>query len=55
MQVGYDTPLDVLETLHARLKAYVAANNREWSNVLINIDKMEYQNCLTLVIAMERE
>ena len=55
IQVGYDTPLEVLEELQARLKAYVAPNNREWSSVLINIDKMEYQNALTLIIAMERK
>ncbi|KAH8103207.1 hypothetical protein DFH11DRAFT_1692697 [Phellopilus nigrolimitatus] len=35
------------------LKTYVSQNNREWSNVLVNIDKMEYQNAITLVIAME--
>lgn len=29
------------------------ANNREWSNVSVNIDKMEYQNAITLIIAME--
>lgn len=55
IQVAYDTPLEVIEMLHSRLKAYVSQNNREWSNVLVNIDKMEYQNALTLIIAMERK
>lgn len=47
--------MDLIETLQTKLKVYVAQNNREWSNVNINIEKMEYQNALTLVIAMERE
>ncbi|KAL5492554.1 hypothetical protein ACEPAI_4001 [Sanghuangporus weigelae] len=53
LQVGYDTPLELIEALQSRLKAYVSQNNREWSNVNVNIDKMEYQNAMTLVIAME--
>ena len=52
-QVAYDTPLEVIEQLRIRLQAYVNANNREWSNVSVNIDKMEYQNAITLIIAME--
>ena len=39
--------------MRIRLQAYVNANNREWSNVSVNIDKMEYQNAITLIIAME--
>ncbi|KAH8110837.1 Mechanosensitive ion channel-domain-containing protein [Phellopilus nigrolimitatus] len=53
IMVSYDTPLEAIETLQSRLKTYVSQNNREWSNVLVNIDKMEYQNAITLVIAME--
>ncbi|KAG9097041.1 hypothetical protein FRC07_010843, partial [Ceratobasidium sp. 392] len=41
LQVGYDTPLEVLEQLRQRLKKYVAANSREWGGGCeINIDKM---------------
>ncbi|QRV74331.1 transporter, small conductance mechanosensitive ion channel (MscS) family protein [Ceratobasidium sp. AG-Ba] len=47
LQVGYDTPLEVLEKLRQRLKQYVAANSREWGGGCeINIDKMEYQNAI---------
>lgn len=53
--VAYDTPLEVIETLQSRLRSYVQQNNREWSNVAVNIDTMEYQNALTLIIAMERK
>ncbi|KAI0367005.1 hypothetical protein BV20DRAFT_971103 [Pilatotrama ljubarskyi] len=53
LMVSYDTPLDVIEQLRLRLQAYVAANSREWSGVLVNIDKMEYQNAIHLIIAME--
>ncbi|KAL7280810.1 hypothetical protein ACG7TL_005754 [Trametes sanguinea] len=53
LMVAYDTPLETIEQLRLRLQAYVNANNREWSGVLLNIDKMEYQNAIHLVIAME--
>jgi len=53
LQVAYDTPLEAVETLKSRLQAYVTQNNRDWSNVAVNIDKMDYQNAVTLVIAME--
>ena len=53
LMVSYDTPLEVIEQLRIRLQAYVALNNREWSAVGVNIDKMEYQNAITLVVAME--
>ncbi|KAJ7050498.1 Mechanosensitive ion channel-domain-containing protein [Mycena amicta] len=51
--VAYTTPLEVLEELRSSISAYVAANNREWSNSALNIDKMEYQNAIHLVVAME--
>ncbi|KAG9091833.1 hypothetical protein FS749_016196 [Ceratobasidium sp. UAMH 11750] len=54
LQVGYDTPLEVLEKLRQRLKKYVAANSREWGGGCeINIDKMEFQNAIHLIVAME--
>ncbi len=51
--IAYDTSLEVVETLRIKLQAYVAANSREWSNVAVNIDKMEYQNAIHLTVAME--
>lgn len=53
LMVAYDTPLDSIEQLRQRLSQYVAANSREWSNVMLNIDKMEYQNAIHLIVAME--
>ena len=55
MTIAYDTPLEAIEMLRTKLQAYVQQNNREWSNVGVNIDKMEYQNAITLIVAMERE
>lgn len=52
--ISYDTPLEAIEQIRLRLQAYVAQNNREWSNVGVNIDKMDFQNAITLIIAMER-
>lgn len=53
LMVSYDTPLEVIEQLRIRLQGYIALNSREWSGVAVNIDKMEYQNAITLVVAME--
>lgn len=51
--VAYDTSLDVIEQLRMRLQAYVNTNSREWSGVGVNIDKMEHQNAISLIVAME--
>lgn len=53
--VSYSTPLEVIEELKARINAYVTENNREWSNFALNIEKMEYQNAIHLLVAMERK
>jgi hypothetical protein len=33
----------------------MSENNREWNNSAVWIDKMEFQNAIHLVIAVERE
>ncbi|KAI0065583.1 hypothetical protein BV25DRAFT_1708104 [Artomyces pyxidatus] len=53
LTVAYDTPLEVIEQLKSKLTAYVAEKSRDWSGMAINIDKMEFQNAITLIIAME--
>ncbi|RDB20890.1 hypothetical protein Hypma_011984 [Hypsizygus marmoreus] len=53
LTISYDTPLEIVDQLKSRINAYVQANNREWSGCNLNIDKMEYQNALHLVVAME--
>ena len=55
MMVAYDTPLELLETLRRKLDEYIndEKNRREWSNVNVNIDKMEFQNVIHLKIGME--
>ena len=55
LMVSYDTPLESIEQLKSRLQAYAADNSREWSNISLNIDKMDYQNAIYLTIAMERK
>ena len=55
LTISYNTPLGVIEQLKTRLQAYVNDNNREWSGVAVNIDKMEHQNAIMLIVAMERE
>ncbi|CAL1714828.1 unnamed protein product [Somion occarium] len=53
LMISYDTPLEVIEQLRIRLQGYVAKNNREWSNVNVHIDKMEYQNAIHIIVGME--
>ncbi|KAF8995427.1 Mechanosensitive ion channel-domain-containing protein [Cyathus striatus] len=53
LSVSYDTPVEVIEQLKAKISAYVQANSREWSGFALNIDKMEYQNAIHLICAME--
>lgn len=53
--VSYNTPLDVLEELKNRLRSYITENSREWAGFDFNIDKMEFQNAIWLIIAIQRE
>ncbi|GLB35076.1 putative mechanosensitive ion channel [Lyophyllum shimeji] len=53
LTIAYNTPLEVIEQLKSRINAYVNANSREWSGCGLNIESMEYQNAITLVVAME--
>ncbi|KAF8513408.1 Mechanosensitive ion channel-domain-containing protein [Hysterangium stoloniferum] len=55
LNIGYDTPLEVVEQLKVRLKGYVAANCREWSDISIIIDKIEYQNAIFININMQHK
>ena len=53
--VSFDTPLEVLERLRKKLEDYISTeqNRREWANVSLHIEKMEYQNAIHLVVGME--
>jgi len=53
--VSYDTPMEVIEQLKTKIVHYVNSNNREWSDCALNIDKMEFQNSITLIVAIERK
>ncbi|KAK0470035.1 Mechanosensitive ion channel-domain-containing protein [Desarmillaria tabescens] len=53
IQLAYNTPLPVIEEIRTCIKAFVTENNREWSGMDLNIDKMEYQNAIHLIVAME--
>ncbi|KAL0953430.1 hypothetical protein HGRIS_004666 [Hohenbuehelia grisea] len=55
LMVSYNTPLEVIEQLRSKIATYVQTNNREWSAFALNIDKMEYQNAIHLVVAMEHK
>ncbi|KAG7444519.1 uncharacterized protein BT62DRAFT_934160 [Guyanagaster necrorhizus] len=53
LMVSYNTPLETIEVLKAKLKTYVNNNSREWSGFDLNIDKMVNQNAIHLIVAME--
>ena len=53
--IGYDTPLSLVEQLRSRISQYIGENSREWNNSAVWIDKMEFQNAIHLIIAIERE
>ncbi|PBK65947.1 hypothetical protein ARMSODRAFT_960864 [Armillaria solidipes] len=53
LMVSYNTPLETIEALKAKLKAYVNTNSRDWSGFDLNIDKMVNQNAIHLIVAME--
>ncbi|TFK44543.1 Mechanosensitive ion channel-domain-containing protein [Crucibulum laeve] len=53
LTISYDTPVEVIEQLRIKIQAYVNANNREWSGFALHIDKMEFQNAIHLICAME--
>ena len=54
LMISYDTPIEVIEQLRMKIGSYITANNREWSSFGLNIDKMEYQNAIHLIVAIER-
>ncbi|PFH45314.1 hypothetical protein AMATHDRAFT_71842 [Amanita thiersii Skay4041] len=51
--VSYSTPMEVMEEVKSKISHYIACNNRDWSGFSLYIDKMEYQNALHLIVAME--
>ncbi|KAF9528554.1 Mechanosensitive ion channel-domain-containing protein [Crepidotus variabilis] len=51
--VSYNTPMEVIERLKAKIGTYMITNNREWSNFSLWIDKMEFQNAIHLIVAVE--
>jgi len=53
--IGYATPLSLVEKLRSRISQYIGENSREWNNSAVWIDKMEFQNAIHLIIAIERE
>ena len=55
LMISYSTPLELIEQLKGKIAQYIDDNSREWSGFALNIDKMEYQNAIHLVVAIERK
>jgi len=47
--------MEAIEQLKSKIVAYINANNREWSDCALNIDKMEFQNAIHLNVSVERK
>lgn len=47
--------MEVIEQLKGKIQIYMNTNSRDWSNFALWIDKMEFQNAVHLVVAMERK
>jgi hypothetical protein len=54
LTISYNTPLGIIEQLKTRLQQYINENNRDFVAFNLNIDKMEFQNAIWLVIAIQR-
>jgi hypothetical protein len=54
LTISYNTPLGIIEQLRSRLQQYISENNRDFVAFNLNIDKMEFQNAIWLVIAIQR-
>ncbi|KAF8160952.1 Mechanosensitive ion channel-domain-containing protein [Crassisporium funariophilum] len=53
LMVSYNTSMEVIEQLRSKISSYINSNSREWSGFALNIDKMEFQNAIHLIVAME--
>jgi len=54
LTISYSTPLDIIEKLRSLLQRYIDDNNRDWVSFNLNIDKIEFQNAVWLIIAVQR-
>jgi hypothetical protein len=54
LTISYYTPLEIIEQLRSRLEKYIDDNNRDWVSFNLNIDKIEFQNAIWLIIAIQR-
>ncbi|KIJ55555.1 hypothetical protein M422DRAFT_57924 [Sphaerobolus stellatus SS14] len=55
LQIAFNTSLEIVEQIKTRLKTYVTENSREWSDISVNIDKVEYQSAIYLNIGMQHK
>lgn len=55
LTISYNTPLEIMEKLKSRLRQYTNENNRDWAGFDMNIDKMEFQNSISLILAIQRD
>lgn len=55
LTVAYSTPVETIEELRLKINDYIDTNSRDWSGFALNIDKMDNQNALHLIVAIERE
>ncbi|TFL05931.1 Mechanosensitive ion channel-domain-containing protein [Pterulicium gracile] len=53
IMIAYTTPLETIEEIKTRVGVWMGDHSREWNGYAVNIDKLENQNAIHLVIAIE--
>ncbi|KZP21055.1 hypothetical protein FIBSPDRAFT_1044419 [Athelia psychrophila] len=53
LTISYSTPLEIVDQLKTKLRQYITDNSRDWAGFDLNIDRMEYQNAIWLIVAVQ--
>ncbi|KAF7977593.1 hypothetical protein HWV62_3192 [Athelia sp. TMB] len=53
LTISYSTPLEIVDQLKTKLRQYINDNSRDWAGFDMNIDRMEYQNAIWLIVAVQ--
>lgn len=56
IQVGFETPLEIIHELRASMRAWVAEHNREWGGGMeIHYNTLNNQNYIDMIVAFEHK
>ena len=56
IQVGIDTPLEVMSDLRAKMRQYVQDESRQWAGGLdMNVNTITNQNYIEIIVALQHK